>query len=170
MKIRSGFVSNSSSSSFVVAFPKGFIPSLENVQHYLFGPSPVIWEGNDVANLTATEAAARIYQDMRGQTPNDQALIMETLENGYVYGGVDYQQYVKADRHTEPEAYEAEKEAYARVEAAWRRAWIKTQMTKMPAEQFDLYVFEYEDKERVSAALERANVFEATPYAKVSNH
>ena len=170
MKIRSGFVANSSSSSFVVAFPKGFIPTLKNVQDYLFGPTPIIWEGNEVSKVTATEAATRIYEDMRGQTPNDQALIMETLENGYVYGGVDYQQYVKADPHTEPELYEAQKEAFAAVEAAWRRAWIKTQMTKMPFEQFDLYVFEYEDKERVSAGLERANVFEATPYAKVSNH
>jgi hypothetical protein len=170
MKVRTGFVSNSSSSSFVVAFPKGFNPSLENVQNYLFSSSPIIWEGNDVANVTAAEAATRIYEDMRGQTPNDQALIMETLENGYVYGGPDYQQYVKADPHTEHETYEEQEEIFHRVEMAWRRAWIKTQMTKMPFEQFDLYVFEYEDKERVSAALERANIFEATPYAKVSNH
>jgi hypothetical protein len=170
MKIRSGFVSNSSSSSFVVAFPKGFASSLENVQNYLFGPSPVVWAGNEIVDVTATEAATRIYEDMRAQTPNDQALIMETLENGYVYGGIDYQQYVKASPHTEPELYETQKETYAKVEAAWRRAWIKAQMTKMPAEQFDLYVFEYEDKGRVSAALERADVFGAAPYAKVSNH
>jgi len=36
MKIRTGFVSNSSSSSFVVAFPPKFVMNAENVKNYLF--------------------------------------------------------------------------------------------------------------------------------------
>ena len=36
MKIRTGFVSNSSSSSFVVAFPAKFVMNAENVKNYLF--------------------------------------------------------------------------------------------------------------------------------------
>jgi hypothetical protein len=95
---------------------------------------------------------------------------METLENGWVYGGPDYQQYVKADRRTDLAGFEAQEAEFRKIEAAWRVAWIKAQIAKMPSDQFDLYVFEYEDKGRISAAMERADVFEATPYTKVSNH
>jgi len=36
MKIRTGFVSNSSSSSFMVRFPKNFFWAAENIKAYLF--------------------------------------------------------------------------------------------------------------------------------------
>jgi hypothetical protein len=68
MKIRNGFVSNSSSSSFIVAFstlPK----SVEELQAALFGsekvyPNPYIYGNKDPYGWPAEEVAATVWKDL----------------------------------------------------------------------------------------------------------
>jgi hypothetical protein len=74
VKLRAGFVSNSSSTSFVVAFPKGFHPTTEAVRIYLFGP-----RSGRARSLPVGEIAAAVYAQMTHQHPNDLALIQNSL-------------------------------------------------------------------------------------------
>jgi hypothetical protein len=59
MKIRAGFVSNSSSTSFVVSFPAGFVATPATVQAYLF-PTPARaagWPTQAIARAVCTQMA-----------------------------------------------------------------------------------------------------------------
>ena len=68
MKTRNGFVSNSSSSSFVVAFP--FIPkTVDELKTLLFGASQSLDYYGDMTVDTNT-AAQIIFEDMKKQKPN----------------------------------------------------------------------------------------------------
>jgi hypothetical protein len=65
MKIRNGFVSNSSSSSFIVAFDSK-PESVEGLVKTLFGPGSTpdeIWKGG----LTKSEVAERVFDDINKQ-------------------------------------------------------------------------------------------------------
>ena len=62
MKIRAGFVSNSSSTSFVVAFPAGFVATPATVRAYLF-PTP------RRAASWPTEAIAKAVYDQMTRAP-----------------------------------------------------------------------------------------------------
>ena len=66
MKFRNGFVSNSSSSSFVVAFPKDL--HLVNLKELLFGDAEHLTAYNDP--FSTEELANQIRKDIEAQTPN----------------------------------------------------------------------------------------------------
>lgn len=75
MKIRNGFVSNSSSSSFLVIFPHA-PASKEDIKDMLFGDGYTmddLWDGN-----TLEELSQRIFSDCDGSTTDKE--ILETLE------------------------------------------------------------------------------------------
>ena len=76
MKIRTGFVANSSSSSFLVAFPYLFYPTTDTVQKALFnGQDGVLkteWRGE---KLTYRAAAEIIRSMLLMQESNDLAMI-----------------------------------------------------------------------------------------------
>jgi hypothetical protein len=83
VKLRAGFVSNSSSASFIVAFPVGFRPSLPSIQAYLFGDKhPTFKTANGGRRLTAARAGELIYAQMRGVRPNDQKRLLAALGGG----------------------------------------------------------------------------------------
>ena len=80
MKIRHGFVSNSSSSSFLVAFPS-YPKSAQEVKDLLFGDrekfSGPYWE----EEWSALEIAERVWNDMKKQIPNNKNVIMDRMHN-----------------------------------------------------------------------------------------
>lgn len=69
MKIRDGFVTNSSSTCFVVIFDHMPACSLD-LQKMLFGDDKVI-DCYDDDPISTKEVAEFIYDEMSGQTPND---------------------------------------------------------------------------------------------------
>jgi hypothetical protein len=85
MKIRTGFVSNSSSSSFLVAFPNFFYPTTDAVQKALFdgkeGVMKTEWRGEKLSYRVAAEI---IRSMLLMQESNDLAMIKrnENLEPG----------------------------------------------------------------------------------------
>ena len=68
MKIRNGFVSNSSSSSFLVAFPKA-PKSISEVQSLMLGKTKHITNKYTGEKLTATEAAKYVMAQIKKQKP-----------------------------------------------------------------------------------------------------
>lgn len=89
MKVRNGFVSNSSSSSFVVVFPDGIPASANDVLILLFGaealdpPDVEIYD----CKLSKLEIAAMVWEDIEYQTKNAEvrAELIDTARNGTDY-------------------------------------------------------------------------------------
>lgn len=84
MKIRSGFVSNSSSSSFIVAFPKDLEINEENVKNEFF--PHMKWDQRIVSpygdeSLTVAEACESIVGQMKDQEGTDAMFL-----NDFRYG------------------------------------------------------------------------------------
>ena len=78
MKVRQGFVSNSSSSSFIVAFPKDFEITSDNVRQYLFGEQEHVTAYHE--SFSTKQIAEQVTRDMLAQTPNDEDAIKENLD------------------------------------------------------------------------------------------
>ena len=85
MKIRNGFVSNSSSSSFVVAFPKDNL-TVEEVHGYLFGDLKYMSHPYEFEAVSTEDISITIWKDMMSQKSNNGRLIVEQFK-GIAYGG-----------------------------------------------------------------------------------
>jgi hypothetical protein len=169
MKKRTGFVSNSSSSSFIVAFPKGFEPTRGRIIDYLFSQLDVITNPyhDEERGLTVSDAARYILGQMKDQSPNDQAKINEAL-SGWLPGQPDFPSHSPTtpleERVRIGDAWVKNCEAYA------KRWWRENQKKLKPAES-DLYVFWFGDGNGASeAALEYGPTFDAAPALKISHH
>lgn len=79
MKIRNGFVSNSSSSSFVVGF-KSLPQNEDEMREMLFG------DGEAFDGLSAAEAARIVFGDFADQLPMTVNEIVEEVASGWVDG------------------------------------------------------------------------------------
>jgi hypothetical protein len=88
MKKRSGFVSNSSSTSFVLALPSGLdVGNLEALHDYLYGPGEKMLgfdNAVELAGVSSRETTTAIARQLDYQTPdNDEVLfLLGCLEQG----------------------------------------------------------------------------------------
>ena len=80
MKIRTGFVSNSSSSSFILALPRGLALDAASIHGYLYGEVPVKLGYGDTwttpVTITSTEAAAAIAEQLAEQPADADLTLM----------------------------------------------------------------------------------------------
>jgi hypothetical protein len=166
MKIRHGFVSNSSSSSFIVAFPKGFVPTVESVREYVFKDNRAIVHYDHYAPVD--QAVRTVFDDMTNQNPNNDEAILEAL-GGWMKGHPDLDDFrlpVPKDnlvaREYDWDAYQAAcDEFFAKVATELKAKW---------ADQ-DLYVFSYSDNDgSYFCALEHGGTFDAVPHLQISHH
>lgn len=85
MKIRRGFVSNSSSSNFIVAFahkPK----SVDDLKEMMFGKQewhyPGIY-GGGVTDISTQRIAEAVFKDLKGKRKATKKQMFESIRNGY---------------------------------------------------------------------------------------
>lgn len=167
MKIRQGFVSNSSSSSFVVPFPKGTELSKESIKDHLFKNLNTIYYYDHAISVDG--AVDVIYRKMKGQTPNDDASIQDAL-CGFLPGSPNYEDFPaklskkNPDRDIDWDAYEIAREKY-------RTKVIDEFKEKIGSQNYDLYTFEFCDNgSDFEAALEHGGIFDSVEHIRVSKH
>ena len=171
MKIRNGFVSNSSSSSFVVVFPRE-PKSAEDVKNMLFDEKQIFYD-----KWPVTQVAETIWFDICDQNKND----FEVIKEEFSYGNFDcddapdYNDFRdKDDWQTNWEAYEIANEIYAKKKMKEFFNLRKLKLQKInnePIEDISLYVFEYSDNDSdYYSALEHGDLFKKLKHVRISKH
>ena len=165
MKIRAGFVANSSSTNFVVAFPRGFKPTPEAVKAYLFARRSSITAPYYDKELPIDEAVRRICAQMIRQRPNGLRNIANALR-GSLPGRPAMSKFPLSGSktgETDPKAYDAAVEAHRR--AFWARKGPDLRA------KGDLYVFTFADdhKSIEEAILRHGHPFRAAPHITIDN-
>lgn len=177
MKVRSGFVSNSSSSSFIVALPErvedlGF----DALKSLLFGDES---ERKSLYNenvYTTEEMARSVYDAMQMYDPFSDITIentskaVEEITSGWFEGRPEapiyIYQWTGAKLAIAMEVIQAiENEMAEKLAIEFERsAWM--QYGKMPV----YYVIEYGDHSDFGCLMEHGNIFENVPHIRISHH
>lgn len=168
MKTRNGFVSNSSSSSFVVAFPKEMEVTPKAVHEYLFKD-----QDNLICydySMRTKDAAERICEDMLQQTANDRAKLFAAMSGGSLDRSPDYKDFLIPEAGKSGYALKCDWSAYeAACDAHSAFVLDKFMRNNRCAESMNVYTFEYSDNEG-DCVLEHGDVFCATPHIQISRH
>ena len=172
MKIRNGFVSNSSSSSFVVAFPEN-PRDAEHVREMMFGDITQleypydIYDNRQPPVYTTQDIAGTVFHDIQSQKVNNKKNIIEGFQ-GWLEGAPDSPDVWRRDDLSEDEKAKAWND--------WNKefdAYVKdTALTFMKARKnMYIYVFEYSDNDgEYGSMLEHGNIFKNLDHRRISRH
>jgi len=167
MKIRNGFVSNSSSSSFLVAFPRN-PKNLEDVQDMVFGiekhfSQPYSDFDGWPADYTAEEISQVIWDGVKKQIPNNRNIVLSAMHNVYD----DYKAFeIPAKNPQYPGDYDYD---YKGFEEANNKIVLDFMDTHKGC---FFYCFEYSDngEGHRGCAMEHGDLFHNLPHLVSSNH
>lgn len=167
MKIRQGFVSNSSSSSFIVAFPKDMEKTDAAVHQYLFGDNfGAITAYDWIGTFGTAEIAAQVAQDLREQEANVADNITEAL-GGHLPGAPDFDNFRK--RRPDGNGYDYDWPAYEKASEEFRAKMAEKIQKEFEGK--DVYTFEYSDNDgNFFCTMEHGGIFDNVPHMRVSNH
>lgn len=169
MKIRNGLVSNSSSSSFIIALPKG-IGTVEYLHEVLFGDNDVIMYFDEAVD--SKKCSERVFSDISNKTVATDLEMINSLEHGWFNGYKDLPGCVDFDI----EGVEFNSEEWR---ANWkelekenvRRAKAIVKQFKKDNPDTDMYVLTYSDNNgNFESKMEHAGVFDNIPHIQTSYH
>jgi len=193
MKIRTGFVSNSSSSSFVVAFPRK-PESVDDVKKMLFDKDQThykhpygTWEDGKEKDVVypVDRVAETVWEDIKHQDPNNMEAIYESISCGWFdefdglsghideYGNIwDAKYSTNHLDYSNPDDKKKIDEIWkAREEESDRRAKEIADRFMAKCEDMFVYVFEYSDNDSIyHAALEHGDLFKKLFNIRTSYH
>lgn len=170
MKIRNGFVSNSSSSSFVVAFPE-MPTSVEHLKKMMFGddetfPNPYPYDDRE-SEYSTMKIAETVYDNILTQKVNDKENIIEGF-GGWLPGAPE-----GPDVYNRNDLTQKEKD---KIWSDWDKEYDKYQkdtamaFVKKHKDMF-IYTFEYSDNDGdYFCTLEHGGIFDNLKHVKISRH
>jgi len=169
MKKRNGFVSNSSSSSFVVAF-KDVPESAEELEKMLFGadteyPNPYPWEGATPC-WPSGMVAEIVFRDMKDEATKEE--MIESVRGGYLDGSPDYHDF--EDKTAKGDRFDTiDWDAYYAALDEWSDKKLAEFQAAHPGCKF--FQFEYSDNDgELQCAMEHGPLFDRLPHLRCSHH
>jgi len=159
VKIRNGFVSNSSSSNFIVVFDKK-PKSQDDLKKKLFPnqdvfPNPYP-EFQDPKSWPTAQVVATIWEMIKEQKPNNKEAILDAISQGY------YEGYPEMDLLKQGDFDEFEKAWKAGAEKLAKRFYLPNKF---------VYVFSFSDNDgEYWSALEHGDTFENVKHIRISCH
>jgi len=168
MKIRNGFVSNSSSSSFVVIFPTEPKNS-EDVKNMLFNKNE-----KSYSEYSVDQVAKTVWTDICNQTKNNIELAKEEFEG--CSDSPDYDDFKGYSNWIERSAaYNASVKIFAEKKMKDFFNIRKLKLQKINNEDISesgvLYIFEYSDNDsEYFSALEHDGLFDNLKHIRISKH
>jgi hypothetical protein len=173
MKIRFGFVSNSSSSSFVLALPDK-PKSAEEIRQWLFADIEYLSHPYERRAVPVQLAADSVFEQLQNQEPMTKEQVVDELQAPYSL----YKEHF--DDLTYP--YDGDEKAMEQYRNEWERRNVvyeeKAAVIKgAQADEFmaenegkKFFVVNYEDHESFNSFMEHGGVFEGVPHIWISHH
>lgn len=164
MKVRAGFVSNSSSSSFILPIHKDQSLKSSDIQELLFADKPSVCAFHWLGTFPSSTLADVIAGDLAAAIPNDEEALVQVLKNTVDSPNIDQfenNEGVGLGR-INWDAYEQALEEFG-----------KEQLLKIKQDfpEHNLYVLNYSDNDgTLHTTLEHGGVFDAIPHIVVGHH
>ncbi len=163
MKTRNGFVSNSSSSSFIVAFIGPLPKTIQEMGVLLFG------ESIDNNNSSKYYDAEKVFKIFQSQTPLTDEETIEEICSGYYDGCPEFVPYYemiegKAVPFSEEQMDKMNKE-FERKKKEGAVALFKKFMNRFVDAKPKLFIFSYDDE-----CLEDGSPIDRLPHLTISHH
>jgi hypothetical protein len=171
MKVRSGFVSNSSSSSFILALPK-HLKSVEDVKSVLFPqkyyPDGIVYAYYDTEQYSVDEVAQCIFNTL---SCKDKDVIGEFV-------GIPGSMYdVVSSMMGQSPAFDDINNAKAIDEYYEKMQDVESTLSNVMCDQFVklhpncyFYVGKFADDTNMQSTIEHGNIFDNVPHIKISHH
>lgn len=171
MKTRTGFVSNSSSSSFIVGFEAKHLPqSVEDMKRLLFDDLEEHAYYSD-QTFSTLELATRVFQDFHGVAPLTEKQILEILRLGELEDCLgEIKQPNIEDYCLNKEQCEYDWDAYNNdYDASCQKLY--DDLIKPLQGELQYYLFDYSDnKGDFECCLEHGQIFEPLWHFQISRH
>ena len=170
MKIRSGFVSNSSSSSFIVSLN---FKSKDELRKILFGSdevytNPYVWDDESIKDWPIEDVVDIVYNDLM-----DGKIGVEEVLNEYCRGYTEVTDQVDQEipyNYSQSESYEERRQRYDKIKERTRELSSKVVDQFIKENPGDLYEVSYSDDSTLGSALEHGSLWNRFPHLRISHH
>jgi len=169
MKTRKKFVSNSSSSSFIIAFDKK-PETEEEVKKLLFVDDEMSIEYFDY-KADVGDIAKQVFHDIKDQLPANIFEVEEEISHGWIDGHPEYQDYIteKWDSNGKNEKYREQEKQWDKASKKFNRKKAKELIKEFEGKE--LFVVEYADRDgNFGCVMEHGDIFENIPHFRISKH